>query len=273
MHSSEIWIGFCCVISLLLCREMLRISPNFSRAHSSGLYFCTVVLYGLKWLFLVKTKSIFVPTLGILLPLGILLVVCCLLEIFQKDFTNTIERISWPLFCFVYASFFLSFMVDLSLFELSSNLSVKGRWFVLYVFTSAWMCDTGALIWGKYFGGKLLNISCSPTKTWIGLFGGIGSSMLGVMILRWIVIIKNDSSFVSGGFFDPVYTKYFICVSLGMSLLAIIGDLFESAIKRSNGKKDSGSAIPGHGGIFDVLDSCILTCVFFYITLHFCKFS
>ena len=106
-----------------------------------------------------------------------------------------------------------------------------------------WATDIGAYLIGRQFGRHLLAPQVSPKKTIEGSLGGLllGSA---VAIVFWYIV---------GG---ATWITY-ICLAVIIAISAQIGDLFESALKRSAGVKDSGKLIPGHGGILDRFDSLI----------------
>jgi phosphatidate cytidylyltransferase len=110
---------------------------------------------------------------------------------------------------------------------------------LLWMFAVIWATDIFAFFSGRSFGGPKLAPSISPNKTWSGLAGGVIASML----------IGLMSSFMfTGG------VLFFIFMSAILALIEQAGDLFESKVKRIFGVKDSGSIIPGHGGVLDRLD-------------------
>lgn len=106
-----------------------------------------------------------------------------------------------------------------------------------------WSTDIGAYIIGRQFGSHLLAPQVSPKKTVEGAFGGLLFS-LGAALVFWYFI---------GG---ATWIMFF-CFAVIIGIGAQVGDLFESALKRSAGVKDSGKIIPGHGGILDRFDSLI----------------
>lgn len=116
------------------------------------------------------------------------------------------------------------------------------EWTFLTIFL-VWATDTGAYLIGRQFGSHLLAPQVSPKKTVEGSVGGLLFS-IAVALLFW--------RFVGGASW---ITYIIVGVIIGIS--AQIGDLFESALKRSAGVKDSGKLIPGHGGILDRFDSLI----------------
>ncbi|AFM42435.1 CDP-diglyceride synthetase [Desulfosporosinus acidiphilus SJ4] len=108
-------------------------------------------------------------------------------------------------------------------------------------FFLVWATDTGAYLIGRGFGSHLLAPQVSPKKTVEGSLGGLLSSVF-VALLFWR--FANDANLL---------TYLVLGITIGVS--GQIGDLFESALKRTAGVKDSGSIIPGHGGILDRFDS------------------
>ncbi|MCY0887238.1 MAG: phosphatidate cytidylyltransferase [Alicyclobacillaceae bacterium] len=110
---------------------------------------------------------------------------------------------------------------------------------------SVFMSDTCAFFVGRWLKGPLMWPEISPKKTWSGAIGGI----LGAGMAAWIfgMVVGNG---VSGGI------GYFI-LGLCLSILSQLGDLIESAYKRSTGVKDSGWLLPGHGGVLDRIDSLL----------------
>ncbi|MGH6872007.1 MAG: phosphatidate cytidylyltransferase [Rhizomicrobium sp.] len=118
----------------------------------------------------------------------------------------------------------------------------SGFWLVMAVFLAVWATDTGALIAGKLIGGPKLWPKLSPNKTWAGAFGGAVCAIA----LTSILFAALGAHILNGALFG-----------LAMSAVGQVGDLFESWIKRRVGRKDSGSLIPGHGGVLDRIDSIL----------------
>jgi len=116
------------------------------------------------------------------------------------------------------------------------------EWTFLTIFL-VWATDTGAYLIGRQFGRHLLAPQVSPKKTVEGSVGGLMFSIV-IAIAFWYIVGR-----------DSWITYVVLGVVIGIS--AQVGDLFESALKRSAGVKDSGRLIPGHGGILDRFDSLI----------------
>jgi phosphatidate cytidylyltransferase len=112
-----------------------------------------------------------------------------------------------------------------------------------------WVADIAAYFAGRKFGKNKLAPSISPGKTW----EGVGGAILGVSI--YIVIAWSFSPYAG----RPILLPILLVASWCWVALAVIGDLFESAIKRQAGVKDSGALLPGHGGLLDRIDALTST--------------
>jgi phosphatidate cytidylyltransferase len=118
-----------------------------------------------------------------------------------------------------------------------------------------WMADIGAYVSGKTFGKHKLFVRISPGKTWEGSLGAL--------------VFCVATSFLTAWLFDDVSRRDWIIISVIVLVFSTLGDLFESLLKRNLAIKDSGSMLPGHGGILDRFDGLFLAvpAVFFYLML------
>jgi len=131
-----------------------------------------------------------------------------------------------------------------------------GEWLIFFLILVTWAGDAGAYYVGSAMGQRKLAPVISPNKTVEGLLGGLGLSVIAALAGKvWFV---------------PAF-RLVDCVALGLLLAVagVMGDLAESALKRSAGVKDSGRVIPGHGGMLDRLDSMLFTApaFYYYVTL------
>jgi phosphatidate cytidylyltransferase len=112
-----------------------------------------------------------------------------------------------------------------------------------------WVADIAAYSCGRAFGGKKLAPSISPGKTWAGAAGAV----IGVSLYCNAVIFWDRPL--------PALQRVFLpqLIFIGLAALSIMGDLFESLLKRQAGVKDSGKLLPGHGGVLDRIDSLTST--------------
>lgn len=114
---------------------------------------------------------------------------------------------------------------------------------LIYAMSLVWMMDSFAYFSGKRFGRHKLAVNVSPGKTWEGVAGGL----LATMLYAVVIAIWQD---------QPVWT--FALIAMIVAGLSVAGDLFESAIKRQAGVKDSSQLLPGHGGWLDRFDALLL---------------
>lgn len=138
----------------------------------------------------------------------------------------------------------------------------NGAWHLLWLYVATWAYDTGGYFAGRFWGRHKLAPLASPKKTWEGCGGGFVLTLAGLALL-WK--------------FVPFYSQAYglgdvLILSLLLSFFGQAGDLVESVIKRSLSAKDSGSFFPGHGGVFDRIDSLLFNApVLFYYLLLFKK--
>jgi len=124
----------------------------------------------------------------------------------------------------------------------------EGKWWFLIALPAVWLADSGAYLIGSRFGKHLLSPRLSPHKTWEGYWGGVISGVLSGWMLAalWRLGAAPETS---------IAAWKGALIGLLLSALTPLGDLGESMIKRQIGVKDSSHILPGHGGIFDRIDS------------------
>jgi phosphatidate cytidylyltransferase len=127
---------------------------------------------------------------------------------------------------------------------------------VLFLMVCVWTGDIAALYIGRAFGKKKLAPRLSPGKTWVGSI----ASIVGSMLAATLVIVISNSLTARGNTLlhisEPLWQSLILAAILNIA--AQLGDLLESAIKRGAGVKDSGTMLPGHGGILDRIDALLL---------------
>lgn len=126
-----------------------------------------------------------------------------------------------------------------------TNAPPHARWWVIFLAAIVISADIGAYFAGSRFGGRKLAPSISPGKTWAGVYGALVCAAV-------IGAAGGSIAHASGTLLIGVIVLALITV-----VFSIIGDLFESLIKRHAGVKDSGALFPGHGGLFDRMDSLV----------------
>jgi phosphatidate cytidylyltransferase len=119
-----------------------------------------------------------------------------------------------------------------------------GQWLTLFIMVLVWTADTGAYFAGHRFGRHKLAPHVSPGKTWEGVAGGLVT-----------VLVVALGAGVYGWQFRGGELVLWLALSLFTAFVSVLGDLFESRVKRAVGVKDSGTLIPGHGGVLDRIDA------------------
>lgn len=188
----------------------------------------------------------------------------CLRILTEREPAARVDALGSTLFGWFYVAFLLSYLTRLVTplaGDAALGLTPDGR-LLLCVWTVAVakFCDTGALLSGMAFGKHPMAPQTSPKKTWEGAVGGvIVSAGIGALV-AWLARGQL------GHFLPPGRAAL---IALPVAAIAIVSDLIESMIKRQSQLKDSGTAIPGIGGVFDVTDSLILAAPVAYVFLGF----
>ena len=139
----------------------------------------------------------------------------------------------------------------------SSSVDADGSyqpWNILYFFFFMWASDTGAYFVGKFAGKRKLFERLSPKKTVEGFLGG----MLASALLGWLAFAHLGT----------MGLPQWLGIGILLSITGTAGDLFESMLKRQAGIKDSGSILPGHGGILDRFDSALLSAPVYWMIMY-----
>ncbi len=130
------------------------------------------------------------------------------------------------------------------------------RYLLFILFMIVFTHDTGSYIIGSVLGKHKIYPAISPNKTWEGFFGGYFAACLGLRSVLWEQEIPKPWWFIL------VFTFVVCCLSL-------MGDMFESWLKRRANIKDSGDILPGHGGFLDRFDGIMFAVFFFYFFRHY----
>lgn len=146
------------------------------------------------------------------------------------------------------------FLLASTWLALSSIVSLEnGRYLLLLAVTIIVLADVGGYIGGKLFGRHKLAPTISPGKTWEGLVGGLilQGCLIAILVL----------------FFADVSLLLLCLLVFPVALSSVVGDLFESMLKRHRGIKDSSNFLPGHGGFLDRLDGVMAALPLFYVII------
>jgi phosphatidate cytidylyltransferase len=140
-------------------------------------------------------------------------------------------------------------IIPTGLAMLDLRVADPSPWVLIFLIGLVAAADISAYFAGRKFGKNKLAPSISPGKTWEGVAG----AMLGVSV--YVVLVWSFSPYFS----ERALLPLLLLASWWWVVLAVIGDLFESAIKRQAGVKDSGALLPGHGGLLDRIDALTST--------------
>jgi phosphatidate cytidylyltransferase len=133
----------------------------------------------------------------------------------------------------------------------------NGPTLVVFLLFVVWSGDIAALYTGRSLGRHKLAPSLSPNKTWEGAIGSVAGSLAITGILFGLAAALAHWEFVRLSFADEAWW-WWLAVAVVVNVAAQVGDLAESALKRSAGVKDSGTLLPGHGGVLDRIDALLL---------------
>lgn len=128
----------------------------------------------------------------------------------------------------------------------------NGGWLILLIVAVVASADIGGYFFGRRWGKHKLALAVSPGKTWEGFAGGVFCNLI-LSVIVWLI---------AGGHYGLL-----LAIILPTSLVSVLGDLFESMLKRQRGVKDSGSLLPGHGGVLDRVDSLTAAAPVFALAL------
>lgn len=179
--------------------------------------------------------------------------------VFRKDLQGGLASVSSAVLGILYVAMPLSLLIDL-------RANPFQRFLVVFVLFSVWAGDIAAYYVGKNFGSHKLAPIVSPNKTWEG---AIASAIASVVVAGFVFYFQNQITNLFSGangmwrdnfknLFNPsIPWVHVIALGILTNVAAQFGDLFESALKRGAGLKDSGTLLPGHGGLLDRIDALL----------------
>jgi phosphatidate cytidylyltransferase len=182
----------------------------------------------------------------------LLLILAVLVMAVSQDLSSAVSKVGGALFGILFIGFLLAYV------SLIRNMP-DGRVWVLFLIITVWAGDIFALLGGSFFGKHKLYPKISPNKTFEGLAAAIVGSIVLALAFSWL-------------FIPNLKTGSCTLLAVGVTILGQLGDFTESMVKRSAQVKDSGTLIPGHGGMLDRLDSFLFSAPWVhYALLYFLK--
>ncbi len=177
----------------------------------------------------------------------ILIILSVLFMAISEDLSSAISKMGMTLFGILFIGFLLAYV------SLIRNLP-NGRLWVLFLIATVWAGDISALLIGSFLGKHKLYPRISPNKTYEGLGGSIVGSIIVALAFALVFLPRLQKGIC-------------ILLAVGIGVLGQLGDFTESMLKRSAHVKDSGTLIPGHGGMLDRLDSFLFSAPFLHYSL------
>jgi phosphatidate cytidylyltransferase len=169
-----------------------------------------------------------------------------------EGYLPTVGIIHWGMVVCVYNIGYIAFLMRVP----DAEAPAGGAGLVFFLLFVTQLNDVAQYCWGKAFGRTKITPNVSPNKTWEGAIGGIVSSSIFAAI-------------ASATFFPELHYKVSIPLAIFMTVIGILGDLSESAMKRGAGAKDAANILPGHGGLLDRLDSLLFNAPILYYFARF----
>jgi len=175
---------------------------------------------------------------------------------YKHNLDNALPSQGITILAGLYLGIGLGFQQKLFMFN-ETTLTNTGARLLLALFLIVWLGDAGAYFLGSKFGKHKLAPRVSPKKTWEGVFGNLIGNIAGASIIK--AYVCTDWTWVDA-----------VAIAILLGAFGLLGDLVESAWKRSAGLKDSsfGIVIPGHGGMLDRIDSLIFAAPALYLYVH-----
>ncbi|CBG88395.1 phosphatidate cytidylyltransferase [Citrobacter rodentium] len=247
---SPAWLAltFFALVSFLALKEFLTLAPSrqADRMPLLWMFIAIPVNYwfiGTGWY---GMFAVFIPVYAFLfLPARMVLVGD------TQGFLRTASQLHWSLMTTVFAFSHVAFLL-----VLPADGKQTGALLVLFLVGLTEFNDIAQYLWGKSLGRIRVTPKVSPNKTLAGLLGGVATTAL--------------VAGLSGPLLTPMSWPVALCAGAIIGITGFCGDVVMSAIKRDIGVKDSGTLLPGHGGILDRLDSLIFTApVFFHFIRYF----
>ncbi|HEX4320768.1 MAG TPA: phosphatidate cytidylyltransferase [Acidobacteriaceae bacterium] len=185
----------------------------------------------------------------LLAVLGALTLALFVYDTFALPVAEVLQAAANSVFCLIYTGFTLIALPMLRSAE-------DGRWLVTFLLCAVWAGDIAALYVGRTWGKRKLAPKLSPNKTWEGTIASVAGSVLVTALLSVLAVQLAQREIHILSFQGNL--AHWLLLAVVVNIAAQVGDLAESALKRSAGVKDSGTLLPGHGGVLDRIDALLL---------------
>lgn len=178
----------------------------------------------------------------------------CVALLIYCTLASPVERALADATVSVFALFYLGLtLIPLPMLRDATN----GPSLLAFLFLTVWAGDTVAMYAGRMLGKRKMAPNLSPNKTWAGAIGSVLGAVAVAGILLGLSFYLAQWNSVKLSFADEAWW-YWLVLAVVVNVAAQVGDLAESALKRSAGVKDSGTLLPGHGGMLDRIDALLL---------------
>ncbi len=247
-------------ISFLALKEYFSIIPT-RRTDRAVLFLAYVTIPLQFWLIATEQYGIFI----VLVPVWMFLLLPSAMVVLgqTEGFLKAVGTLHWGVMSTVYS---LGHMAYLLVMPKETGGIAEGAALVVTLLVLTELNDVAQYVWGKALGRHKIIPKVSPGKTWEGFLGGMATTL----VVSFLLIPFLLPHLSAEGALSIDWWIFVLLIGLAISLGGFFGDVTESAVKRDLGIKDSGTLIPGHGGILDRVDSLIFTApLFFHITRYF----
>lgn len=243
---SVIVFGF---ISFLAFKEYLSLIPTRRADHRVLLWAYLSIPFQYYWVWVgwYGMFIIFIPVYMLLfLPMRMIMIGE------TRGFLRAIGTLHWGLMITVFSLSHMAFMLVL---PAARNPAGGSMGLLIYLVFLTEINDVAQYLWGKSFGRRKVSPKVSPNKTVAGFLGGVATTIvLAAVLAPYLTPLSMQASLAAGAL---------------IGVAGFVGDVTVSALKRDIGVKDSGSILPGHGGILDRLDSLTYTAPLFFHFVHY----
>ena len=249
------------IVALLAIREFLELARHYSVEPS---FFCTYIFVGIFFIVLARSARghtmaaplFMMGDVGVFAGLAPFVFLAIMMN--RKNLKSAYPTAAASVFAFTYIAVPLGLLVSL-------RRDLGGEFNVIHLMLVVWSGDIFAYFAGKSFGRHKMSPRVSPGKTWEGAAASLlGSTVVGILFYRYALptslwLIQFHLLSPGSNTWDYTQTPFWrvVFVSVLVNLAAQLGDLVESAIKRGADVKDSGSILPGHGGMLDRIDAML----------------